>query len=50
MKAYSYELIAVVLVLLGSIMFSAFGIAEHDGGFAGKNTPSGPDAEMVSLR
>ena len=50
MKAYSYELIAVVLVLLGSILFSVLGIAENEGTFAGKDAPKGPDAEMVSLR
>ena len=50
MKAYSYELIAVVLVLLGSILFSVFGIAEHEGTFAGKDAPVGPNAEVVSLK
>ena len=50
MKAYSYELIAVVLVLLGSILFSVVGIAEHESTFAEKNTPAGPDAKVVSLR
>ena len=50
MKSYSYELIAVVLVLVASILFSVVGIAEHESTFAEKNAPAGPDAEMVSLR
>ena len=50
MKAYSYELIAVVLVLLGSILFSVLGISDHENNFAGKDAPAGPDAEMVSLK
>ena len=50
MKAYSYELIAVVLVLVGSILFSVVGIAEHESTFAGKDSPAGPDAGVVSLR
>jgi hypothetical protein len=50
MKAYSYELIAVVLVLVGSILFSVLGIAENGSTFAEKNSPAGPDAEVVSLR
>ena len=50
MKAYSYELIAVVLVLLGSILFSVLGISEHEGTFAGKDAPAGTQAGIVSMR
>jgi hypothetical protein len=50
MKAYSYELIAMVLVLVGSILFSVLGISDHEGTFAGKDAPAGPDAGVVSLR
>ena len=50
MKAYRYELIAVVFVLLGSILFSVFGIAEGPNALAEAQAPAGPNAEMVSLK
>ena len=48
MKAYRYELIAVVFVLLGSILFSVFGIAEEQ--LAETDTSSAPSMEMVSMK
>ena len=50
MKAYRYELIAVVFVLLGSILFSVFGIADTENTLAEQNAPAEPAAEMVSLK
>ena len=50
MKAYRYELIAVVFVLLGSILFSVFGLTENGNTLAGEPGPSGPNAEVVSLK
>ena len=50
MKVYRYELIAVVFVLLGSILFSIFGIAETQNTLAEQNAPAEPTAEMVSLK
>jgi hypothetical protein len=49
MRAYRYELLAVVFVLLGSILFSIFGIAET-GSTTAEAQPSGPNSEMVSLK
>lgn len=50
MKAYRYELIAVVIVLLGSILFSTFGVAEREGTLAGQNAPAEPKSEIVSMK
>ena len=50
MKAYRYELIAVVFVLLGSILFSVFGIAEGPRTLAEEQAPAEPDAAVVSLK
>ena len=50
MKAYRYELIAVVFVLLGSILFSVFGIAEAPRTLAEEQAPVEPDAAVVSLK
>jgi len=50
MKAYRYELIAVVFVLLGSILFSVFGIAEGPNTLADEQAPSKPDSAVVSLK
>jgi hypothetical protein len=50
MKAYRYELIAVVFVLLGSILFSVFGIAENGNTLAQEQAPAEPNAEVVSLK
>jgi hypothetical protein len=50
MKAYRYELIAVVFVLLWSILFSVFGIAESPNTLAGEQGPGGPNAEVISLK
>jgi bacteriorhodopsin len=50
MRAYRYELIAVVFVLLWSILFSVFGIAEGGNTLADAKAPSEPDAEVVSLK
>ena len=50
MKAYRYELIAVVFVLLGSILFTVFGIAETPRTFAEEQAPAEPDAAVVSLK
>lgn len=47
MKTYRYELIAVVFVLLGSILFSMFGIAEDE--LAETNAPA-PAVGMVSMK
>ena len=50
MKAYRYELIAVVFVLLGSILFSVFGIAEAPRTLAEEQAPAEPDAAVDSLK
>lgn len=50
MKAYRYELIAVVFVLLGSILFSIFGIAENGNTLAEEQGPAEPDSSVVSLK
>ena len=50
MKAYRYELIAVVFVLLGSILFTVFGIAEGGNTLAEEQGPGEPDAAVVSLK
>lgn len=44
MRAYWYELLAVVFVLLGMILFSTFERAE------GGNENAEPNAQMVSLK
>lgn len=49
MKAYRYELLAVVFVLLGSILFSIFGIAET-GTTMAETRSAEPNSEMVSLK
>lgn len=49
MKAYRYELIAVVFVLLWSILFSIFGISETGTTMAEVQSAE-PNSEMVSLR
>ena len=50
MKAYSYEFLAVVLVLLGSILFSTLGLADNGNALAGDQGPREPNAEVVSLK
>ena len=50
MKTYRYELLAVVFVLLGSILFSVFGIAEGPNTLADEQAPSKPDSAVVSLK
>ena len=50
MKRYRYELIAVVFVLLGSILFTVFGISETPGTLAEEQTPAEPDSAVVSLK
>ena len=49
MKTYRYELFAVVFVLLGSILFSLFGIAESGTTFA-QTQAMEPNSKMVSLK
>jgi hypothetical protein len=50
MKAFRYELIAVVFVLLWSILFTVFGIAEGSNTLAETQAPAGPDSAVVSLK
>ena len=50
MRAYRYELIAVVFVLLGSILFTVIGIAEAPRTLAEERAPAEPDSAVVSLK
>jgi hypothetical protein len=50
MKTYRYELIAVVFVLIWSILFTVFGIAEGPNTLAEEQSPAGPDSAVVSLK